>query len=255
MRIAVFVKPILQFPVTETDTKAISLEHVNVTMNEADSCAIEESIKLIKIYGGETTCISIGGTECFYVLKEALIKGINNAIFLNEPSFNKLDELSKAKVIVYLLKKLRISFDLLMFGDTSSDSLNGQLPIIVAELLGLPHITYVTKVKIEESKVVCEKRYEDEIYICEARMPAVLGVTVDLNKPKKIKNISEITIDQSKITTLDLKAIGLKLEELPSRIKLINTKSLLKQRQSIRIKFESYEEAANKLYEIIKNIK
>ena len=203
MKIAVFIKPILQFPITQENTK-VSLDYEKVTMNEADSCALEESIKLIKIYGGEVTCISIGGPECLRVLKEALIRGANNAIFLNEPSFNKLDELS--------------------------DSLNGQLPIIVAELLGLPHITYVNKVKIEESKVVCEKRYEDEIYICETRMPAVLGVTVDLNKPKKVENISGITIDQSKIMTLDLKSIGLKLEDLSSRIKIIDTKNLLKQR-------------------------
>jgi len=44
-----------------------------------------------------------------------------------------------------------------MFGDVSVDSMNGQMGIIVADKLGLPHISNVVRLWNEDSKIVCEK--------------------------------------------------------------------------------------------------
>jgi|BEDMetMinimDraft_1075159.scaffolds.fasta_scaffold08080_1 Electron transfer flavoprotein, beta subunit len=245
MRIAVFVKPI-SINYFEKRKKYTKFEFF---MNDPDRGAVIEAVKLVKNYGGEVNVFMIGNEAQLNVLKEALALGANSGILISDPIIENIDTLSKAKIIVAAIKKSK-PYDVIIFGDTSIDTMHGQLGIIVADKLGLPHISNVVRIWNEDSKIVCEKRTEDKIITCEARMPMVAIVTVDLN-PEYIPKTEEIESVNKPILKWDLKYLGLKPEELTNKIKLRNIERIVQNRERKFIYFNDYEELSEKIINII----
>ncbi|MFP3190465.1 MAG: hypothetical protein RXR31_03895 [Thermoproteota archaeon] len=246
MRIAVFIKPVQ----TSYFDNLRNKEKYEFFMNYPDKCALVEAIKLVRYYGGEVNVFSIANEKAIDVLKEALALGANSAVLISDPIFEDLDTLSKAKVAIAAIRKSK-AYDVIMFGDVSVDSMNGQMGIIVADKLGLPHISNVVRLWNEDSKIVCEKRVEDKILICEARVPVVVVVTIDLN-PFELYNIAyeEIEKVNKPILKWDAKFLGIKPEELSKKIKISSINKIEQQRERKIIYFNDYNELSEKILEI-----
>lgn len=246
MRIAVFIKPI-HTKYFENIAKNSKYEYF---MNYPDKCALIEAVKLVKNYGGEVNVFSIANDGAINVLKEALALGANSAFLIADPSFENVDLLSKAKIALAAIRKSAKAYDVIMFGESSMDSMQAQLGIIVADKLGWPHISNVTRLWNEDSKIVCEKRIEDKIFICEAREPLVVIVTVDLNPLYKV-TVEEVENINKPITKWDAKFLGIKSEELTSKTKLVSVNRINQERERKFIYFNDYDELSDKILEII----
>ena len=135
MKIAVCIKAV---PDTESkitvaaDKTNIETAGLRFVTSPYDEFAIEEALLQKQKHGGETVVFSMGGAECTDVLRDALARGIDNAVHLQDPAFSNLDPLSTAKVLAAALKDG--GFDLVLLGQQGVGGDHSQVPAMLAEL-------------------------------------------------------------------------------------------------------------------------
>src|SRR5438552_1440670 len=118
---------------------------IGFEMNEPDSIALEEGLRLKEKHGGEVVALSMGPQRTKQVIKEALAKGADRGIHLEDDKSFLLDPLSSAKSIAAALKK--DNFDLILTGLQSDVHGFGQTGVLLAEVLGLPHATIIMRIE------------------------------------------------------------------------------------------------------------
>jgi electron transfer flavoprotein beta subunit len=183
MKIAVCVS---QVPDTTTkvrvgnDGKTIDPKEVTLIINPYDEFAVEEALKLKEKHGGETVAISVGKDGMKETIRKAFAMGIDKGILIKTDE--TMDSLSIAKNLAPVLKELNP--DLIFFGKQSIDYDDSQVGTLTAELLGLPSISVVVELKIDDNKITAEREIEGGKEIVEAAMPAVICAQKGLNNPR-----------------------------------------------------------------------
>ncbi|MFO7654662.1 MAG: electron transfer flavoprotein subunit beta/FixA family protein [Candidatus Krumholzibacteriia bacterium] len=187
MKIAVCVK---QVPDSETriDLKEPSptLDDSRFTrvLNPYDAYAVEEAVR-IKEKGGdvEIVAITVGPDRVKETIKkDCLAVGCDRALIINDPALEGTDQLGTARVLAAALKK--DSYDLVLFGIKAIDDDAGQVGIMVAELLDLPHVSTVTHLELADGKLTAHREIEGGKEIVSAPLPAVLTCQKGLNEPR-----------------------------------------------------------------------
>lgn len=210
MKIAVCIKAV---PDTETkikvaaDAKNIDFADVRFITSPYDEFAIEEALKLKEKSGGETTVFSLGGAEAGDVLRDALARGIDNAVHLKDDSFANLDPLSTGKVLASAIKDG--GFDAVFCGQQGVGGDNSQVPAILAELLNLPQATLVVKLEIADGKFKAEREIEGAHEFVEGTLPAVFSAQKGLNEPRYPSIKGVMAARRKEIATKDAQALGL----------------------------------------------
>src|ERR1051326_7037774 len=110
--------------------------------SEADNYALEEALRLKEKHGGEVVVISMGGDESARVLRSGLAMGADRAIHLLDPKFKGADEFAAAAALAKAIEKAG-GADLVLAGVQSDDLGTGMTGTMMAEFLGLPHVTVV----------------------------------------------------------------------------------------------------------------
>src|SRR6476660_2616666 len=72
---------------------------IGFEMNEPDSFALEEALRLKEKHGGEVVVLSMGPERVKQTIKEALAKGADRAIHIADDNFAQLDPLGSAKAL------------------------------------------------------------------------------------------------------------------------------------------------------------
>ena len=137
MKIAVCVKqvPAKDAPLRIAEGGAwIRETDIGFEMNEPDSFALEEALRLKEKHGGEVVAISMGPERAKQTIKEALAKGADRGIHVADDKFFLLDPLGSAKSLAAALHKE--NFDLILTGLQSDDQGFGQTGVLLAELAG-----------------------------------------------------------------------------------------------------------------------
>jgi len=75
-------------------------------------------------------------------------------------------------------------YDLILFGKMAVDDSNHAAGPMVAELLGLPCVTAISKLELEGGKGVAEREIEGGVEVVEFALPAVLTAEKGLNTPR-----------------------------------------------------------------------
>src|SRR5437016_10548960 len=88
-------------------------------MNEPDSYALEEALRLKEKHGGEVVVLSMGPERVRQTIKEALAKGADRAIHIADDHFAQLDPLGSAKALAAAIQKEKA--DLVLTGLQSDD--------------------------------------------------------------------------------------------------------------------------------------
>jgi len=173
-------------PDTETkvkigaDGKTIDKNGVNFILNPYDEFAIEAGLKLKEKNGGEVIALALGGETHKETLRKALAMGIDKAVLLKDDAVR--DSYSTAKALAEHLKTM--SADCILFGKQSIDYYDEQIPGLIAEWLGIPSVSVVVKLEVENGKVVCEREIEGGHEIVETKLPAVISAQKGLNEPR-----------------------------------------------------------------------
>ncbi|MBI5475876.1 MAG: electron transfer flavoprotein subunit beta/FixA family protein, partial [Ignavibacteriales bacterium] len=163
-----------------TDGKSIDKTGINHILNPFDEFATEAILQLKEKNGGETIAITLGGDSHKETLRKALAMGVEKAILLKDDAVR--DSFSIAKALSEELKKHSPEF--ILFGKQSIDYYDEQIPGLVAELLGVPSVTSVVKLIVEDKKITCHREIEGGQEIVETSYPVVIAAQKGLNEPR-----------------------------------------------------------------------
>ena len=156
-------------------------EDVSYEVNEPDAYALEEALRQKEKHGGEVVVITSGPTRAAQVLREALAKGADRAIHLEDNAFVGLDAFNTARAITAAIKDDQ--FDLIFTGLQSDDYGYAQTGVILAELLGWPHATIIMQIEKNDSGIRVKRELEAGYFqFVDMPLPAVLTIQSGINK-------------------------------------------------------------------------
>jgi len=156
-------------------------EDVSYEVNEPDAYALEEALRQKEKHGCEVVAITAGPARAQQVLREALAKGADRAIHLDDAAFVGLDALNVARAIAAAVKDE--AFDLIFTGLQSDDYGYAQTGVILAELLGWPHATIIMQIEKQEGGIRVKRELEAGFFqFVDMPLPAVLTIQSGINK-------------------------------------------------------------------------
>ena len=152
MRIAVCIKqvPTRDWQPRLDDSKTwIRESDAAYEMNEPDAYALEEALRLKEKHGGEVVVCSAGPARVAQVLREALARGADRAIHVEDPSLANADASVIAAGLATAIADER--FDLILTGLQSDDQGSAQTGVILAERVGVSHATIIMEVAVDSA--------------------------------------------------------------------------------------------------------
>ena len=156
-------------------------EDVSYEVNEPDAYALEEALRQKEKHGGEVVVITAGPARAQQVLREALAKGADRAIHLEDAGFVGLDAFNTARAFAAAIKDQL--FDLIFTGLQSDDYGFAQTGVILAELLGWPHATIIMQIEKKDSGIRVKRELEAGFFqYVDMPIPAVLTIQSGINK-------------------------------------------------------------------------
>ena len=184
MKIAVCVK---QVPTREwqprlrDDKTWIREQDASFEMNEPDAYALEEGLRLREKHGGEVVVCAAGPARVQQLLREALARGADRAIHVEDDSLGSADAFVSAGALAAAMSDER--FDLVLTGLQSDDQGHGQTGVILAERLGMPHSTIIMEIQIDGSRLRVKRELEGGWFQWIAMpLPALLTIQSGINQ-------------------------------------------------------------------------
>jgi electron transfer flavoprotein beta subunit len=178
-------------------------------LNPFDEYAIEAAlqIKEQRDDGSTVTIVTMGPAAQREVLRKALALGADDAVFVTADALAGSDVPGTAAVLAAALRPA--GFDLILCGTQSTDAITGELPGMLAELLGIPGLTYVRKLAVEGAKIVAERETDTGYLEVEVDLPALVSVTKSINEPRYAALKGIMGAKKKEIRAPDLAALGI----------------------------------------------
>lgn len=180
-----------QVPDTETQIKVnseatgIVTEGIKYIINPYDEFSVEEALRLKeKFKGGEVIILSIGPDRATEAIRTALAMGADKGIHINDEALNQADPYTVAQALAAAISGLE--YDIIFCGQRAIDDDFSEAGPMLAELLQLPQVTFVTKVDVAEDKTsaTIDKDVEGGKETVETPLPCVLTSQKGLNEPR-----------------------------------------------------------------------
>jgi electron transfer flavoprotein beta subunit len=184
MKILVSIK---QVPSRDSQLRIDASSHwiqendLSYEINEPDAFALEEALRLKEKHGGEVVALCAGPARASQTIREALAKGADRAIHIEEENLTAFDTLGVAKLLAKAAEAEKP--DLILTGLQSDDLGYGQTGVVMAEILGLPHGTIIMAVEKIDTGIRVKRELEDGWFQnVEMPLPAVLTIQSGINK-------------------------------------------------------------------------
>jgi electron transfer flavoprotein beta subunit len=161
------------------DNKDFISQGVTFIINPYDEIALARAIELTDGGKGTVSVINVGDTSTEPTLRKALAIGATDAIRVN--AFPR-DAFFVATQIAHIARQN--NYDFILCGRESSDYNGGSVPGMVAEILGIPSVTFAKKLEVNEKTAIIETEIEGGKEIVAVNMPFVAGASEGMAEPK-----------------------------------------------------------------------
>ncbi len=165
----------------ESDS-TLDRDAADAVINELDEFAIEEGLRLAEAHGGEVTILSMGPERVTESIRKALSMGADKAVHLVDAALAGSDVLGTSAALAAVLGQ--IGFDLVILGSESTDARTGVLPAMLSERLGVPQLSFASKVEIDGTAITINRLADYGYDTVVATLPAVLSVVEKINEPR-----------------------------------------------------------------------
>ncbi len=153
-------------------------------LDESDSYGVEMALQLVdKAGGGEVSLISMAPNNEVSGLRTALAMGAAKGILISDPALLGSDALTTAKLLAAAVQRLG-GADLIIAATESSDGYTGTVPEQIAEVLGLPSVTFAKHLAIADGKLDAQRQTEEGYDDVTCPLPAVVSVTAGVVEPR-----------------------------------------------------------------------
>ncbi|HKY05214.1 MAG TPA: electron transfer flavoprotein subunit beta/FixA family protein [Blastocatellia bacterium] len=196
------------------DQRWIDDRDISYEMSEADAYALEEALRQKEKHGGEVIVISMGPERVRQSIKEALAKGADRAIHLNDPLFDAAqDAAAVARALAAALKDEK--FDLIMTGLQSDDYGFAQVGLVLAEMLDVASATIVMEVQPEENSIRVKRELESGWFQwVRVPRPALLTIQSGINQLRYATLKGIMAAKKKEIRDVKAADLGLSADDL-----------------------------------------
>jgi len=157
-------------------TKRLVRSGVSLVLDPGDESTISAAIKLRDTLGNsEIVVISMGPATAQEAMRRALAMGVDRAILITDPALSGSDALATARVLAAAIKKDGAA-DMVLCATESTDGYTGMVPAGIAEVLGLPQLTFAREIKVEGNKAIVKRVVPTGYKTVEAPLPAVITI-------------------------------------------------------------------------------
>jgi electron transfer flavoprotein beta subunit len=229
MKILVAIK---QVPARDSQLKIapggrwIDESDLSYEINEPDAYALEEALRLKEKHGGEVVALCAGPARAASTIREALAKGADRAIHVEEEDLSRFDVLGIARLLAEAARSENP--ELILTGLQSDDFGYGQCGVIMAEILRLPHSTIIMQIEKTNGGIRVKRELEDGWFQhIEMPLPAVLTIQSGINKLRyatlmgikkaKSKEVKRLTASHLKVDAAPV--VSLQRVYLPEKSK------------------------------------
>jgi len=216
MKIIVCVKQVPEITEVKIDpvTHTLVREGVPSILNPFDEFAVEEALRIREKHGGEVTVITMGPPQAREALVKCLAMGADRAILLTDRAFAGADTWATAYTLSLAVK--RLEHDIILCGKQAIDGDTAQVGPELAENLGIPQITFVKKVEVDEKarKVLVHRETEDGYEVIECRLPVLLTAIKGLNEPRLPSLMGIMSASKKEIQIVTAADLAVNVEEV-----------------------------------------
>lgn len=176
-------------------------------LDDTDRYGVEIGLQLAEQTDGSVTLVSMGPAGNLNGIRQALAMGAGKAVVVDDGELKGSDSLTTARVLAAAIQ--REGFDLVIAGTESTDGYSGVVPQQIAELLGVPALTYAKSVAVEDGTIKINRQTATGYDSVEADAPALVSVTAGVVEPryptfKGIMDAKKKPIDQLSAADLDV---------------------------------------------------
>lgn len=152
-------------------------------LDESDSYGVEVALQLKEGRGeGSVHLVSMAPNSEIAGLRTALAMGADSATLVCDEALAGSDALGTAKVLAAAIAKQ--APDLVLAATESSDGYTGTVPEMMAELLGLPSVTFAKHVEVDGDVARVKRQTEAGYDEVECPLPLVVSVTAGVVEPR-----------------------------------------------------------------------
>ncbi|MFI1165696.1 electron transfer flavoprotein subunit beta/FixA family protein [Streptomyces sp. NPDC020801] len=161
------------------DDLTVDRDDVDGLLSELDEYAVEQALQIAENYDGdgdaEVTVLTVGPEDAKDALRKALSMGADKAIHVEDEDLHGTDAIGTSLVLAKAVEKA--GYDLVISGMASTDGTMGVVPALLAERLGVPQVTLLSEVSVEDGTVKGRRDGDAASERLEASLPAVVSVT------------------------------------------------------------------------------
>ncbi len=193
-------------------------------LDESDSYGVEMALQLVTASGGgEVSLVSMAPNGETSGLRTALAMGAAKAVLVSDPQLAGSDALTTAKILAAASKRLGDT-DLIIAGTESTDGYTGTVPEQMAEVLGLPSVTFAKHVVVDGGTLKVDRQTENGYDEVTCTLPAVVSVTSGVVEPRypsfkgimaaKSKPVDQVTAADLGVSPVGWAAAGQEIVEV-----------------------------------------
>ncbi|MEF8775855.1 MAG: electron transfer flavoprotein subunit beta/FixA family protein [Haloarculaceae archaeon] len=189
------------------DKQSIDTSNLGYTLSPHEECGIEEAVRLVEDHGGESTAMTLGAAGADEQLRTAIAMGVDEAVLL-ESDGSDWRPSRVADALATSIEDREDDYDLLVFGNEAADAQNYQVGVRVADKLGLPVVSGIKDLEVEDGTAVAQREIPGGSEHYELDLPAVITVKEGLNEPRYPSMRARMQANKTEITQLEAEGTG-----------------------------------------------
>jgi len=167
------------------DGTGLERDALKFKMNEWDESALEEALQLKELHGGAVTVLTVASGDVDEMLFTCVARGADRVLKITGDFEEQHDSHTAARALASAIREQ--PYDLILTGVQAADDLDGQVGVLLATYLGIPHISVVSGIEVEPltRTATVHQEYAGGIMATfEVDLPAVLGVQASRAIPR-----------------------------------------------------------------------
>ncbi|MFD5386451.1 electron transfer flavoprotein subunit beta/FixA family protein [Streptomyces sp. NPDC127074] len=191
----------------------VDRDDVDGLLSELDEYAVEQALQIAdEADDAEITVLTVGPEDAKDALRKALSMGADKAVHVEDDDLHGTDALGTSLVLAKAVEKT--GYDLVVCGMASTDGTMGVLPAMLAERLGVPQVSLLSEVSVEDGTVKGRRDGDSATELLEAALPAVVSVT-DQSGEARYPSFKGIMAAKKKpVTSWDLEDLEIESDEV-----------------------------------------
>jgi len=241
--------------VVDPASKRLVRDRGQSILDPSDEFSVETALKLVEEHGGESVAITMGPSGAEDALRRAMAMGVDRSILINDDALAGSDVISTARTLAAVLSSEQP--DLVICATESTDAYTGMVPGALAEMLGLPLVSFARSVTIDGSTISAQQDTENGYRTIQAPLPALLTVTASIAEPRYPSFKGMMQAKKKPLQRVDAGSLGLDsalLGETGARERVLNIDQVHQEKQVRTVSDDGSGSSVEEIVAFLKSI-